>query len=102
MNPVLKNTRLSVRFSGAVGQKLRTAAMLSGTTLNDFIVQAAVQKARQVMDRESHFFMTPTDAVMLLDLLDAPPKPNAARKRAYGRFMEAKYGAPSCAPEESG
>ncbi|SFV05648.1 type II toxin-antitoxin system TacA family antitoxin [Pseudoduganella namucuonensis] len=92
MNAPVERERITARISSAVAETLNSAAELTGTTLNNFVVQAALEKAQKIVDRENFIQLSRNDAAMLLDLLDAPPKPNAARRRAYERFMREKYG----------
>lgn len=95
MNATAERERITARVSSTVAETLNSAAELMGTTLNNFVVQAALEKAQKIVDRESLVQVSRTDAAMLLDLLEAPPKPNAARKKAYERFMKEKYGVES-------
>lgn len=92
MSETAERERITVRVSSTVAETLNTAAELMGTTLNSFVVQAALEKAQKIVDRENLIQVSRNDAAMLLDLLDAPPKPNAARMKAYKRFMKEKYG----------
>lgn len=92
MSETVERERITARVSSSVAETLNTAAALMGTTLNSFVVQAALEKAQKIVDRESLIQVSRNDAAMLLDLLDAPPKPNAARMKAYKRFMKEKYG----------
>lgn len=92
MGATAEKERITARVSGAVAETLNSAAELMGTTLNSFVVQAALEKAQKIVDREKTIFISNDDAAMLLGLLDAPPKPNAALTRAFGRFMGEKYG----------
>lgn len=92
MSGTAERQQITVRVSSTIVETLSMAAGLMGTTLNSFVVQAALEKAQKIVDRENLHQASQIDAAMLLDLLDAPPKPNAARTRAYRRFMKEKYG----------
>ncbi len=92
MSAIVERERITARISSTVAETLNAAAELTGTTLNNFVVQAALEKAQKIVDRENLMHVSRQDAGMLLDLLDAPPTPNAARKKAYERFMKEKYG----------
>ncbi|GJI89654.1 type II toxin-antitoxin system TacA family antitoxin [Duganella hordei] len=98
MGTTAERERISARVSIAVAETLNEAADLSGTTLSNFVVQAALKEAQRVIDREKTIYLTSNDAAMLLSLLDNPPPPNAALSRAFERFMKAKYGAESDSP----
>ncbi|MFP5390872.1 MAG: DUF1778 domain-containing protein [Gammaproteobacteria bacterium] len=92
MSASVEKERITARISASVAETLNAAAELTGTTLNGFVVQAALEKAQKIVDREKRITMSHHDAVMLLNLLDSPPKPNAAMKRGFERFMKEKYG----------
>lgn len=58
---------------------------MTGATLNQFLVQAALEKAQMIIDREYVIRYTREDAAMLINLLDAPPAPNEALIKAFER-----------------
>lgn len=45
--------RITTRVSNQVAMKLQEAADLTGATLNQFLVQAALEKAQRIIDRDS-------------------------------------------------
>lgn len=92
MSALLEKERITARISSAVAEVLNSAAQLTGTTLNGFVVQVALEKAQKIVDREKRITISHDDAAMLLNLLDNPPKPNEALQRGFKRFMEQKYG----------
>lgn len=92
MSALLEKERITARISTAVAEVLNSAAELTGTTLNGFVVQAALEKAQKIVDREKRITISRDDAAMLLNLLDNPPQPNEAMQRGFKRFMEEKYG----------
>jgi uncharacterized protein (DUF1778 family) len=64
------------------------AADLSGATLSHFVVQAALEKAQAIIDRERTIRFTSKDAALLINMLDAPIKPNQALTRAFKRYND--------------
>lgn len=94
MNAIVEKERITARISSNVAEILNSAAELTGTTMNGFVVQAALEKAQKIVDRENRTMITRNDAAMLLNLLDNPRKPNQAMQRAFERFMKEKYGNP--------
>lgn len=92
MNEIVEKERITARISSSVAKTLNSAAALTGTTLNNFVVQAALEKAQKIVDRETTIPLSAADAAMLLDLLDAPPAPNRAMQQGFARFMKEKYG----------
>ena len=78
--------RITARVPLALQEKLQAAADLSGATLNQFVVQSALEKAKQILDHETIIAFSREDAAMMIDLLDNPPQPNDALKRARERY----------------
>jgi uncharacterized protein (DUF1778 family) len=93
MSSAQERERITARVSSAVAETLNEAADLTGTTINNFIVQAALKEAQRVIDREKTISVSRNDAAMLLSLLDSPPATNSTLTRAFERFMKVKYGA---------
>jgi len=92
MDTAQERERITARVSSSVAEKINEAAELVGTTVSNFLVQAALKEAQRVIDREKTIYVSKNDAVMLLDLLENPPAPNAAMTKAYQSFMKEKYG----------
>jgi uncharacterized protein (DUF1778 family) len=53
-----------------------------GATLNQFLIQASLERADQVIERERLITLSKRDAAMLSDLLDKPLTPNKALTKA--------------------
>lgn len=92
MNAPVERGRITARVSNSIAETLLEAAELTGATLNQFVVQSALEKAQQVIDRERTILLTRDDAAVLLNLLDSPPAPNEAMMRAFERYKKEKYG----------
>lgn len=80
--------RITNRVPQSVALKLQEAADLTGATLNQFMVQAALEKAEKIIDREKTLYFSTADAAMFIKMLDNPSPPNAALTRAFERFKE--------------
>lgn len=80
--------RITNRVSQTIASKLQEAADLTGATLNQFMVQAALEKAEKVIEREKTIHFSINDAAMIINLLDNPSKPNAALMKAFERFKQ--------------
>jgi uncharacterized protein (DUF1778 family) len=78
--------RITNRVPQPIAIKLQEAADLTGATLNQFMVQAALEKAEKIIERETVIRLSKNDAAMLINMLDYPSKPNAALTRAFERF----------------
>lgn len=72
-----KETRITARVTQHVQSTLQEAANLSGATLNQFIVQAALKEARRVLESERAIILSERDANTVFNLIENPPVPNA-------------------------
>ncbi len=88
MSSTENSDRITNRVPHLVAKKLQEAAELTGSTLNQFMVQAALEKAEQIIHREKTIHFSTNDAAMIIDLLDGLAKPNAALLRAFERFKQ--------------
>ena len=71
-----KETRLVARTSTEIQEIIQRAADYSGATLSQFLIESAIEKARNVIERSEtlHLSITATDA--LLAALKNPPIAN--------------------------
>jgi uncharacterized protein (DUF1778 family) len=76
MNQPIENARVVARIPLAVKETLQKAADLSGATLNQFLVQAALKEADRVFETERTIVLSERDAQAVFDLLENPPTPN--------------------------
>jgi len=84
-----RQERIGARVPREVYETLCRAAELSGATVNQFLVQAALKDAKAVIEREEVIRLSPRDWNWLLDLTESPPKPNAKLKAALKRYRKA-------------
>jgi uncharacterized protein (DUF1778 family) len=77
-----KNSRLVVRIPARLRKTLQDAADLEGASLSHFVVQAAHRHAREILERENIVRLNREQTQHVFELLDHPPKPNAALLRA--------------------
>lgn len=87
---IAKQDRIGARVPHDVYETLCRAAELTGATVNQFLVQAALKEAQSVIEREDVIRLSPRDWSWLLDLMENPPKPNAKLKAALKRYQKAK------------
>lgn len=78
--------RITARAPQPVVDELEEAAALVGITVNQFIVQASTEKARTIIDAFTRVNLSRRDAAFIADLLDNPPAPNEALRRAARRY----------------
>lgn len=92
----LERERITARVPKDIRERLEEAAGRTGATLNQFLVQAAVEKAEAIFERERVTHLSARDAEWLLDLLDAPPPPpNKRLRRALEIHQKATGGDPN-------
>ena len=87
---IAKQDRIGARVPREVYETLCRAAELTGATVNQFLVQAALKEAREVIERQEVIRLSPRDWNWLLDLMEKPPKPNSRLKAALKRYQKAK------------
>jgi uncharacterized protein (DUF1778 family) len=75
---LLERGRISARCAKAQQDTIDTAAALTGASINQFVLQAALEKAEQVIERERRIAASGQDAAMIMAMLENPPEPNAA------------------------
>lgn len=85
-----KQDRIGARVPHEVYLTLCRAAELSGATVNQFLVQAALKEAQAVIERERVLRLSTRDWDCLLDLMDNPPEPNPALQSALQRYQESR------------
>lgn len=89
--------RITTRVTDHVQEKLQTAADLVGATLNQFVVQAALERAERVIESESTMVLTRRESLRLLEMIENPPPRNERFLRAQARYRKAKSHAGSVA-----
>ena len=87
---VAKQDRIGARVPHEVYETLCRAAELTGATVNQFLVQAALKEAQEVIEREEVIRLSPRDWNWLLGLMENPPKPTPKLKAAMKRYQKAK------------
>jgi uncharacterized protein (DUF1778 family) len=89
----LERGRITARVPKNVRERLEEAASLSGATINQFVVQAAVDRADEILERERVTRLTARDAEWLLNILDKPPRPPTGKlQRALKHYQKATRG----------
>ena len=78
----LDRSRITARVPLAVQETLEMAASLTGATLNQFIVQAALREAERIIEQERVIRLSVRDTEAFLAALDHPLPLNAKLKAA--------------------
>lgn len=84
--------RVSARLPKAKQDRLAAAAELVGATVNQFMVQAALEKAELVIEHERLIRLSARDSRQLLAALDEPRPPNDRLAAALARHRELMRG----------
>lgn len=74
---VTSNERITARVSEQIKQTLTAAADLTGATLNQFLVQAALEKAEHIIEKDRLIHLSKNDAKVFFEALENPPEPSA-------------------------
>ena len=73
---IVNNERITARVSEQIKETLVAAADLTGATLNQFLVQAALEKAERGLEKDKLIRFSQQDAEFFFDVLENPPEPN--------------------------
>ena len=80
--------RITARVDEQTQELLAQAALLSGmTSINSFVLGAAIEKAKQLLEREYSLKLSQQDAERLVAALDAPAKPHARLRQAVADYQ---------------
>ncbi len=71
------NSRMSLRIRSEEKTLLLRAVALQHTDLTDFVVQHAIRAAKNVIEESEQVQLSGRDSLLVLDLLENPPAPNA-------------------------
>lgn len=85
MSKTIAEERIPARMPTAVYEKIAEAAQAVGATLNQFLVQSAVEKATAILEQERVIALSATAATTVFDLMENPPEPNERLKQAMRR-----------------
>lgn len=87
-NTKRKETRLVARTSEEVQEIIQRAADYSGATLSQFLIESAMEKARDVIERTETLHLSMTAADALYTALDNPPKANTKLLNAAEHYKD--------------
>ena len=88
MNRNSREARLVARVNEDVHQLVRAAAELSGSSITQFLVDAAVSKALEVTEQATRIKLTMDGAEQMLEALNQPASPPARLLKAAERYKE--------------
>jgi uncharacterized protein (DUF1778 family) len=85
--------RITARLPRSTRSIIERAAAIYGASINQFIVQAAVERANEVLQSMETVKLSSRDAQVFMDALANPPKPNKKlieAMRAHDRLIESR------------
>lgn len=79
--------RITARVDADTQTLLSKATALAGmTSINSFVLSAAIDKAKQILERETVLKLSEQDALLLIDALDSPAKVHPKLKAAAEKY----------------
>lgn len=79
---VEESERMNIRVKPEVKARLVRAAALRHTDLTEFVTRTALREAEAVIEAAEHIKLSERDSLLVLDLLENPPVPNAKLRAA--------------------
>lgn len=83
--------RVTARIPRANRLIIERAAALYGATLNQFIVQSALDRADKILEREETLRLSERDSIAFINALENPPIPSdklIAALKAHDQFVK--------------
>ena len=87
-NAERKETRLVARTSTEIQEIIQRAADYSGATLSQFLIESAMEKARNVIERTETLHLSMAGADALFAALENSPKANTKLLKAAQNYMD--------------
>ncbi|WP_036768160.1 DUF1778 domain-containing protein [Photorhabdus australis] len=88
-NTERKETRLVARTSAEIQEIIQRAADYSGATLSQFLIESAMDKARNVIERTETLHLSMAGADALFAVLENPPKASKKLLKAALGYKDA-------------
>lgn len=84
----VKDPRITTRVTEDMHSLLSEAATLVGSTINQFVVQSAYEKAKKVIEHDRFVFLSSQASKKFVAALENPPKANDKLKAAFQAHKE--------------
>jgi uncharacterized protein (DUF1778 family) len=88
--PADTRNRFTTRITDHAHKKLKMAADITGTSVNQFVVQAALERAERVINNKETVMSSRRESLRLLELLDNPPPLNRQATEDSNPLTEVK------------
>jgi len=89
------NEQILTPLSNQIREVLQQAADLVGITLNQFMIQASLEKAQTIIEHEQIVHLSRQDAEVFFKALDNPPPANDKLVEAVTLYKESSLYAPN-------
>ena len=86
MPQALENDQIDLRLTAEAKEASETAAMISGQSLTDLVLDAVTSRAREVTRGSGAITLSARDHARVLATLDTPPEPSPALRRAAEQY----------------
>lgn len=83
-----KEERIDARLTAEAKQQIDQAAALQGRSTSDFMVQAALKEASEVIEKQRIVRLTVEESIALAELMSSEPKVNDASVAAMRRHRK--------------
>ena len=88
MAQTIAEERIPARMPTAVYERISAAAQAVGATLNQFLVQSALEKADAILEHERLIKLSSAASEELFRIMENPPEPNEYLKNAMKQRKE--------------
>lgn len=82
----INNERITARVTEHIKDTLLAAAELTGATLNQFLIQSALEKAEDIIEKDKLIQLSDKDTLFFFQSLEAPPTPNSKLTNAIDNY----------------
>ena len=79
----VKDPRITTRVTEEMHTLFGEAAALVGSTVNQFVVQSAYEKAKKIIEDDRFVFLSSQNSKKFIEALETPPKANDKLKAAF-------------------
>ena len=81
--------RITARVSVDTQELLSKAAALVGiSSINSFVLNAAIEKANEIMKEENSIKLDEKDSLLFIDAIEKAPMPNENLSKAFKAYKE--------------
>lgn len=88
----MNETRLEIRLKSDTKGLILQAAELRNQTITQFVVATLAEEAGKVVAEHERTVLSNRDRDLFLKLLDAPPRPNKALRKAAEDYRKQRAG----------